>query len=164
MANSLPLCKQIVERICKNCKKEFTITNYYLKYRAGDFCSPSCHHEYFEKYGNQKIMGRTRSSKALGNPTTFDIAWAAGIYEGEGTAARSSSGRGCEKLAVSQKDMWLLERLRYLFGGSIVKHGTDSCHLWLVTGARARGFAMTIYTFLSPRRQTQIKRAFGKEI
>jgi hypothetical protein len=91
--------------------------------------------------------------EASEHPTVQDICWAAGIYEGEGSCF---SWEGSLHINISQKDKWLCKRLKILFGGSIGKdHGLDK---WHISGARARGFAMTIYKFLSPRRKEQIRR------
>jgi len=83
----------------------------------------------------------------------LDIAWAAGIYEGEGCCNKDGA------LHVAQKDPWLLLRLQAFFGGSVTETKGKRCGVWLVSGARARGFAMTIYSLLSPRRQAQIRRS-----
>jgi len=99
--------------------------------------------------------------------TPHDFIWAAGIYEGEGNI----NGRGYHGtcVRVSQKDTWILERLRALFGGS-VSGRRDGCRQWSVSGARARGFAMSVYGLLSPRRQEQIRGAllpgiiFGRKL
>ena len=90
-------------------------------------------------------------------PTLLDIAWAAGIYEGEGSALVAKKQRSAS-ISVPQKDDWLLLRLKRLFGGSIYRNVNRPCAIWYVTGARARGFAMTIFSLLSLRRQTQIKK------
>ena len=108
---------------------------------------------------------------ATKHPTSFDIVWAAGIYEGEGTISRKPVNRrgGTEVVSVSQKDPWILYRLREFFGGSvgIRLHGGGGKYRkhpmahWNICGARARGFAMTIYKLLSPWRKAQICRALG---
>jgi hypothetical protein len=88
------------------------------------------------------------------HPTKSDIAWAAGIYEGEGWVG------GGTQISVGQKDPWLPRRMRELFGGSIrQKTGPGECqmHYWMLSGPRARGFAFTIFSFLSPRRRARIK-------
>jgi hypothetical protein len=96
-----------------------------------------------------------------------DIAWAAGVYEGEGSCQKAG-GKGrytTEVVRIGQKDSWLCERLRALFGGSVrlVKAHTSRSgikrrdfYTWLLTGARARGFLLTVFTFLSTRRRAQI--------
>ena len=102
----------------------------------------------------------------LGNPATVspsarNIEWAAGIYEGEGSVklyGRKGKSVGKNIAAtVSQKDRWLLERFEQFFGGRIVGPNKRGMSYWHVSGARARGFLMTIYGLLSPRRREQIK-------
>ena len=80
--------------------------------------------------------------------TIKDIAWAAGIYEGEGTFSSGKSAR------VTQKDPWLVYRLKDLFGGTISVH--NGYYYWTVCGSDARGFLLSIFSFLSPRRRAQI--------
>lgn len=92
-------------------------------------------------------------------PTILDIAWAAGIYEGEGTYGKNNG------ICISQKDPWILYRLRALFGGTVAakspyvtNFGVDQeMYRWTLYGPRARGFVYTIFTFLSPRRRSQIR-------
>jgi len=98
------------------------------------------------------------------NPTTTEIYWAAGIYEGEGSVTIRKEKQN-PTAQVAQKDPWILERFREMFGGSIYGDGQKHAgiHCWQVSGARARGFLMTIYGLLSPRRQRQIRIALGKE-
>jgi hypothetical protein len=77
---------------------------------------------------------------------------------------------------VTQKDPWLLHRLQELFGGRVYPQKTRPKSIsggpikdygdqwaWWIGGARARGFLMTIYTFLSPRRREQARVALGHE-
>ena len=98
-----------------------------------------------------------------GRPTMQDIAWAAGVYEGEGHVR----AKGTNIIYVSQKDPWLPERLKYLFGGSIItyngvwmKNGVpNKQYRWQASGTIARGFLYTIFTFLSPRRREQVRSA-----
>lgn len=104
--------------------------------------------------------------KAQAHPTVMDIAWAAGIYEGEGCCwlrPRSKDYRTNHLPAicsVGQKEPWLTNRLLDLFGGSVAcytnKRG-ETQNYWRCSGARARGFLMTIYNFLSPHRKLHIR-------
>jgi len=94
------------------------------------------------------------------DPTTTDIHWAAGIYEGEGTSAKTG---GSQVTVVGQKDPWILFRLRAMFGGRVSKESSREMWRWVISGARGRGFLMTIYGLLSPRRQQQVRIALGKE-
>lgn len=89
------------------------------------------------------------------HPNLLNLAWAAGIFEGEGSV--NSNGFS---LQVYQKDPHILHQLRNWFGGSVRvrKNGTyEPIHTWTLCGARARGFAQSIFSFLSPRRRNQIK-------
>ena len=97
--------------------------------------------------------------------STREIAWVAGIYEGEGTAHRRRGGNS--DVRVSQKDNWILLKLRSLFGGSIhhrerVTRSRYGIYTWTITGAQARGFLMTVYAFLSPWRRSQARDALQR--
>lgn len=107
--------------------------------------------------------------RATISPTTRDIAWAAGIFEGEGTCAKT--GKRGTMVQIKQKDRWLCPQLQKFFGGTVkprayIRRGYGKDRLiklwyWDIHGPRARGFLMTIYKFLSPRRQAQIHKALG---
>lgn len=91
--------------------------------------------------------------------TRDDIIWFAGIFEGDGNASKTST----EIVCVGQKERWLLDKCRALFGGSVhlrERQGFDkraNHYMWQVTGARARGLLQSIYGLLSPRRQAQVE-------
>ncbi len=102
------------------------------------------------------------------HPSVLDIAWAAGILEGEGSfgctksKAHNSGYSASGRVTAVQKGEWLMERLRDLFGGSIYTRenpglGKGPVTRWMLCGPRARGLMMTIYTFMSPRRKKTIK-------
>ncbi len=121
------------------------------------YCSVSCANQANPRLG--RPTGYVKSDlRATEHPTTLDIAWAAGIYEGEGNCS-------AQVLQVTQRDTWVLRRLRAQFGGSIQSRPNRDapCYHWSITGARKRGFIMTIYTFLSPRRQQQVLSAIDGE-
>lgn len=109
----------------------------------------------------QHIMPLRNNTQPTKHPTNMDIAWVAGLYEGEGNC--NSRKEHSIKACISQKDTWILEKARELFGGNIYtsKTNKEKASEWYLGGARARGFLMTIYIFLSPRRQQQIKIALG---
>ena len=98
-------------------------------------------------------------------PTPHDIIWAAGFFEGDGSCKPYRNGS--TYLTITQKDTWVLEKLRRLFGGSIGPHHIDKARPelnnshWQLCGARARGFLMSVYELMSPRRQAQIQKALG---
>lgn len=89
-------------------------------------------------------------------PTNIDIAWAAGIWEGEGSLSTHNKQRAT--VVVTQKDTEILYRLRDWFGGSVLsrKGKAESCSVWLACGDRGRFFVALIYPFMSARRRFQI--------
>jgi hypothetical protein len=112
---------------------------------------------------------RATTPKAQLSPSIKEIAWAAGIFEGEGHCRNVGNGRQhsnstTQKATVVQKDPWILYQISVYFGGKISKtnkgHKSSplACYHWNVYGSRARGFLMTIYSFLSPRRKEQIRK------
>jgi hypothetical protein len=104
----------------------------------------------------QPELNATKSASAL------DIAWSAGIWEGEG-CIRLLRKRGVE-VTVVQKDTELLYRLRDWFGGSIRPQGTKSgCSVWSLCGDRARLFIALIFPYLTARRRKQVDAAGALE-
>ena len=93
-------------------------------------------------------------------PSLIDIAWSAGIYEGEGHVRNRRSAATI--VQVSQKDPELLFRLREWFGGkvSFAKCSTipaeHQCHVWIVCGDKCRLFIALVYPFLTSRRKVQV--------
>ena len=119
----------------------------------------------------RKGFERSTTAKAAVNPTIRDIAWAAGFLEGEGYFGRTTGGGvGTERITAGQKDEESLHKLIKLFGGTINIQRPKTSNLirktpltplayWCVAGARARGIMMTIYSFMSERRKTAIRKA-----
>jgi len=102
---------------------------------------------------------------AVNAPSDLDIAWAAGIYEGEGSCV--SSGSDSFTVSIAQKDPELLYRLRDFFGGSVKlycvgKDGRFPIFHWRVCGDRGRVFLAAIYPFLTSRRKAQIATTTAK--
>lgn len=96
---------------------------------------------------------------AVRDPDDLDIAWTAGIYEGEGCA---DAPERKTRVQISQKDPEILFRIREMFGGSIteVRVGTPHyCHVLKINGDRARLMLQLIYPYMSVRRKKQIDRA-----
>jgi hypothetical protein len=83
-------------------------------------------------------------------PSDEQVAWAAGIYEGEGHINPDGA------TVVTQKDRWLLYRLQILFGGRIHSHG--DVYQWHLGKTRGISFLQTIRPWLSPRRLQQINK------
>ncbi len=95
-------------------------------------------------------------------PTMLDVAWAAGIYEGEGSCVAGGHGKNSFSVTVAQKDPEFLYRLRDLFGGGVKfynvgKQGRFEIYHWVVCGDRARAFLGAIYPYLTSRRKAQIE-------
>ena len=179
------------KKLCELCGKEFLIGGLAHRGRPGQrFCSMSCATRY--KYREKILKGGSEKGRRINHqvgyferlnrsqiPTTLDIAWAAGIFDGEGSCSSIKNPDGTlktQQVSVGQKDRWMCDRLRDLFGGYVSDHGirhwdhwigkknhrgTHAGYSWHIHGPRARGFLMTIYKFLSPRRQDQIKRAMA---
>ncbi len=89
---------------------------------------------------------------AIKGPDANIMHWVAGIFEGDGCSFRNHN---TEVVSITQKNEWLGDKLKLLFGGSINKQELNT---WLIYGTQARGFLQTIYCLLSPRRQEQIRK------
>ena len=119
--------------------------------------------------GNKYRLGKESKStfKAIVHPTIQDIYFAAGVWFGEGTCGQTRHGSAMAN--VDQVDPWITCWMIERFGGSKKAHhhklvsGNGINHRWTVYGARARGFLMTIYKLMSPKRKTQIRKALGLE-
>lgn len=98
-------------------------------------------------------------------PTVEELYWAAGFFEGEGCFRRTQDGgRGGQIVTAAQVNAEPLMRVQAIFGGSLRQRGPYSGNrqphwYWVATGARARGVMLTLYRFMSARRQEQIRKA-----
>ena len=82
-----------------------------------------------------------------------DVAWFAGLYEGEG----SISGKS---LTMSQKDPWIFDRIVLLFGGSVYKPSTGHvAYQWRANVLLTKFLVPIIIKYLSPRRIEQLRKA-----
>lgn len=95
------------------------------------------------------------------SPTEIEIAWAAGIYEGEGNVVVPTRTNRSLVAVVTQKDPWILRKLHMLFSGHVSSFTTDgkTYHRWRACGNDGRNFLLAIYHFLSPRRKEQVMKA-----
>lgn len=109
--------------------------------------------------------GRDWAQNATVTPTIRDLEWAAGFLEGEGCFSTCGGKYPSAQVDAAQIQREPLERLQRLFGGrvSVMRQGTkpDASPLWRwrVSGPRARGISMTLYSLMSTRRQGQIRDA-----
>lgn len=147
-------------KVCKRCGIEQAITKFGWVDRKHIYTRNNCRSCCAKRIGK----GVNHKLDPIKSPTTLDIAWAAGIWEGEGSCC-PVNGQWF-RVSVAQKDPFILLKLRDMFGGSVNKYNNDTgyskpthIHTWYLYGARAHGFAQTIFTFLSPRRRAQIRGA-----
>lgn len=98
-----------------------------------------------------------------------DIHWLAGFLDGEGYFGIQGS---TPRVAAAQKDVWPLLKVKELVGGTIYRHMGSGCkkrgieakpiNTIHITGKRAIGLMMTLFSILSPRRQEKIKEIIAK--
>ncbi len=100
-----------------------------------------------------------------------DLHWAAGYLEGEGCFyVRPSTNRSSMQARVTacSTDIEPLDKLYKLFGGHVRLHRkgtskTKPLYEWYVsTQTMAIGIMMTLYSLLSPRRQSKIKECVAR--
>lgn len=98
---------------------------------------------------------------------TLELAWVAGFLEGEGSFYFKKGGKPSEILvSVVQVQKEPIERLLKYFGGACYLATQDkrkrykyTCAPqwnWRLNGYRAAALMMTLYVFMSPKRQDQI--------
>jgi hypothetical protein len=97
-------------------------------------------------------------------PSILEVAWAAGIYEGEGSCITSDKKKNAFSVMIAQKDPELLYRLRDMFGGSVKPYmnGGFSINHWRVSGNYGRVFLALIFPYLTARRKAQIEATGAK--
>jgi hypothetical protein len=93
------------------------------------------------------------------------LMWTAGFLDGEGSFG--FYGNMIQVVGV-QVERQPLEWLLTMFGGRINRHQrakprprVSESWVWIATGPRAAGIMMTLYAFLSQKRQTQIRTALA---
>lgn len=100
---------------------------------------------------------------------TKDIAWVAGIFEGEGTFR--TSGNSCPVMAVGMTDKDVIDRVASVLDvkatGPIrnrVHGGLSNNPIWRATlcSSRAIGWMMTIYDYMGIRRREKIRDVVAK--
>jgi hypothetical protein len=95
-------------------------------------------------------------------PSATDIAWAAGVYEGEGSCHRKLGGSGI-RVDIPQKHPEMLYRLKEFFGGGVAlhHHGNAEIFTWRLSGQRVPRFLASIYPYMTSRRKQQIDNAMN---
>ena len=108
---------------------------------------------------------RERAFADMNALSSEQVAWVAAWYDGEGSA---NSSAACLRLHITQKDDWVVNRLRDVIGVGHVYPRNDGCSTYSVSGTQAETLASTILSWLSPRRQEQIRyhitRVYSPEI
>lgn len=119
-----------------------------------------------------KIVRKDREGfDAVKKPTAVDVAWCAGIYEGEGSCSKAGMHKQAFVVLVSQKDPEILYRLKDWFGGTVklYKNGVGhkgsnfEVYHWRISGDRGRVFLACIYPFLTARRKSQVEGTSANE-
>lgn len=118
-------------------------------------CLPGALHHW-----SRRGVENQSTAKSAVSPSLPDIAWAAGFMEGEGSFTLHDRSTGVRASQVNEEPV---RRMFALFGGSLKRYAKKTGEPWIWTwqasGARARGIAMTLYPFLSARRQAQVRHA-----
>ncbi len=108
-------------------------------------------------------------------PTALDIAWGAGIIEGEGCIhtrkfyyTKATKGKPARRhkpqleIVVAMTDLDTIDRLQKMFGGRLGERkrtkkmqSYKDFYYWQVLNERAYGIGLTIFSFLGVRRRLQ---------
>ena len=113
-----------------------------------DRLSPRRRDQIRRRFGDEVFSTNTLTITEQATPN--DFRWAAGLWEGDGSCGGSS------QVNIPQKNRWVLDRVRTLFGGHV---GPCSYRFqWSISGAKARVFIQSIYGELSSRRKIQVKK------
>jgi len=95
--------------------------------------------------------------------TVRNIEWLAGFLDGEGCFYMN---RSTCRIQIAQKDPWPLLKVQGIIGGRFysVKGSIPGrrYHALFLTGRRAVGGMMTVYSLMSPRRQAKIVEILGR--
>lgn len=91
--------------------------------------------------------------------STKDIAWLAGLLEGEGCFRFDPKAHLVIQLAMTDRDV--VDRAAALLGGSVCEKKPREAHhkmqyMVRVFGARAAGWMMTLWPFLGQRRRQKV--------
>ena len=120
-------------------------------------------HAYDKEFRTKSCAAKTERSKvakATMSPTLRDLEWAAGFLEGEGNFRGASKGEGTARVRAVQVNREPMDKLVAMFGGklsyTVRKPPHQNVYQWQMSGARARGIMMTLYSMMSEVRKKQI--------
>lgn len=110
-----------------------------------------------------------KTAKATQHPRVRDLAWAAGFLEGEGSFYQSGGAkrrhRGTAYVVAYQVNKQPVQRLLSVLGGALhqrqARGKAQPVWVWRASGSRARGIIMTLFAFMSDKRQTQMRDALN---
>ena len=90
-----------------------------------------------------------------------DIYYFAGLYEGEGSSEYVANS---PRLAISQKNREILDKLIPKFGGTVIfvkasktSERSRDCYVWRLGSNDAIALMMTIFSLMSTKRQAEFK-------
>ena len=95
--------------------------------------------------------------------TSAQIAWAAGLIEGEGSISLDGPYRRTPRLVLGMTDKDVVEKFKDTFKFSnriytrVPKPGYKPYHTLVLTGKNAVGLMFTLFPFLGARRREQIR-------
>ena len=96
----------------------------------------------------------------VGAVSTVQLAWVAGFLEGEGCFSLAGKTPTCSANQVQQEP---LLRLSQIFGGRLTlvprRGRAQPIWSWRIVGQRAVEVMLTLWTFMSPKRRSEIERA-----
>lgn len=99
------------------------------------------------------------------HPSRLQIAWAAGLFEGEGTIYIADKPKRTVRVAITMTDLDVLEEMKLVFGGylreeRVANKKYKAAYRWYLPGKReARKFLLFIIPFLFSRRLKKAKEA-----
>jgi hypothetical protein len=95
-------------------------------------------------------------------PTDLDVAWFAGLFEGEGCLSRQRPSEGCWRMVIEMSDEDVLLRAQSIFGGRLYKkpRRKASCKdtwAWKIGSQEKINYVVElIYPHMSARRKAKM--------
>ena len=106
-------------------------------------------------YSNLKV----RNVAPVRVPSDLDVAWIAGLYEGEG-CCNNIKGRTLANDYANKTHKFFSGAEMFAARITEIRVGTEkNCHIWAVNGDHARILLQAIYPFMSARRKVQLDAA-----